>query len=189
MNNKETIILCGFTSSGKTTIGRCLAERLNLPFFDTDQMIIEHNHMTIAEIFANGGEALFRELEYETAKQICEIGPAVISTGGGMLTFARNGELLKKSGRIIYIDRPFEACYRSLSSMPDRPLFKNNTREQLETLYSERKKKYMIYVTEVVKNDSTPEAAAEKIYKTILQKRLLIDESAESLVDENDSAC
>lgn len=159
----NTIILCGFTSSGKTTIGKLLAERLELPFFDTDQMLIETYHMTIPEIFAKGGEILFRNLEHEIAKKVCELGPSVISTGGGMLTFARNGELLKKNGQIIYIDRSFDACYDSLFAMPDRPLFKNNTKEQLEQLYLERKSRYLLYASHMVKNDSSPESAAEEI--------------------------
>lgn len=159
----DKIILCGFTSSGKTTVGKLLAERLKLPFFDTDQMIKEYYQMTISEIFAKGGETLFRDLEHEIAKKVCELGPSVVSTGGGMLTYARNGELLKKNGQIIYIDRSFEACYNSLSSMPDRPLFKNNTKEQLERLYLERGRHYMLYASQMVKNDSSPEAAVNEI--------------------------
>ena len=100
------IILCGFTSSGKTTIGKLLSEKLNLPFFDTDQMLIEHYQMTIPEIFSKGGETLFRDYEHEIARQVCTLGPSVVSTGGGMLTFDRNGEILAKSGIIFYIDRP-----------------------------------------------------------------------------------
>lgn len=162
-NRKEKFILCGFTSSGKTTIGKLLAQRLELPFFDTDEMLMQENQMTIPEIFEKGGETLFRNLEYDIARKVCELDPAVISTGGGMLTFARNGELLKKNGQIIYIDRPFEACYRSLSSMPDRPLFQHNTKEQLERLYLERKSQYMLYASQTVKNDSRPEDVVEEI--------------------------
>ena len=163
MNINQPVILCGFTSSGKTTIGKLLAEHLELPFFDTDQMLTDQNNMTIIEIFAKGGEALFRDLEHEIAKQICTLGPSVISTGGGMLTFPRNGELLTQHGLIIYIDRPFDHCYENLSRTPDRPLFKNNTREELEALYNERKAKYLSYATHTIKNDSTREDAVTAI--------------------------
>ena len=120
MTPEHPIILCGFTSSGKTTIGKLLSEQLGLPFYDTDQMLIEHYKMTIPEIFAEGGESLFRDYEHEIARQVCGLGPSVVSTGGGMLTFDRNGEILEKSGTIFYIDRPFEDCYRYLRTMQKR---------------------------------------------------------------------
>ena len=103
MTPEHPIILCGFTSSGKTTIGKLLSEQLGLPFYDTDQMLIEHYKMTIPEIFSEGGESLFRDYEHEIARQVCGLGPSVVSTGGGMLTFDRNGELLEKSGMIFYL--------------------------------------------------------------------------------------
>ena len=71
---EHPIILCGFTSSGKTTIGKLLSEQLGLPFYDTDQMLIEHYKMTIPEIFAEGGESLFRDYEHEIARQVCGLG-------------------------------------------------------------------------------------------------------------------
>ena len=68
MNINQPVILCGFTSSGKTTIGKLLAEHLELPFFDTDQMLTDQNNMTIIEIFAKGGEDMFRDLEHAIDK-------------------------------------------------------------------------------------------------------------------------
>lgn len=168
MKLKRPVILCGFTSSGKTTIGNLLAEKLNVPFYDTDQMLIEKNQMTIKEIFAKGGEALFRDMEHEIAKQVCLLGPSVVSTGGGMLTFERNGALLTEYGLVIYIDRPFDACYQSLSQHPDRPLFKNHTRGEVESSYNERRAMYLAYASHTVKNDSTCEDAVNAIC-TILE--------------------
>ena len=78
MTPEHPIILCGFTSSGKTTIGKLLSEQLGLPFYDTDQMLIEHYKMTIPEIFAEGGESLFRDYEHEIARQVCGLGPSVV---------------------------------------------------------------------------------------------------------------
>lgn len=163
MDLKQPIILCGFTSSGKTTVGHLLAKRLGLPFFDTDQMLIEQNHMTIRQIFDKGGEALFRDMEHEIAAQVCRLGPSVVSTGGGMLTFERNGRLLAEHGLILCIDRPFENCYRNLSTQPDRPLFRDHTREDLENLYNERKSRYLAYASYTVKNDGAPEDAVNSI--------------------------
>lgn len=163
MNINRPIILCGFTSSGKTTVGAMLAERLALPFYDTDQLLIEQYQMTIPEIFAKGGETLFRDMEHEIAKQVCKLGPSVISTGGGMLTFERNAELLAAHGTIFYIDRSFENCYQSLAKQPDRPLYKNHTREEMEETYRSRVEKYMQNAVLAVKNNSAPEDAVRQI--------------------------
>lgn len=163
MNITRPIILCGFTSSGKTTIGKLLAGRLAVPFYDTDQMLTEQSRMTIKEIFSKGGESLFRDMEHEIAKQVCTLGPSVISTGGGMLTFKRNGDILSRDGIILYIDRPFEDCYESLSHYPDRPLFKNHSKEEVQETYRTRTSLYMEYASAVIKNDSTPEDAVQKI--------------------------
>lgn len=162
-NSDKSFILCGYTGSGKTTIGKLAAKQLALPFYDTDQMLISKFQMTIPEIFAQGGEALFRDMEHQIAKQVCAMPPAVISTGGGMLTFERNGDLLSRHGIIFYIDRPFEDCYRGLALQKDRPLVKNHTKEELFQNYLEREEKYKKYAAYIIKNDSTPEDAAWKI--------------------------
>ena len=171
MTPEHPIILCGFTSSGKTTIGKLLSEQLGLPFYDTDQMLIEHYKMTIPEIFAEGGESLFRDYEHEIARQVCGLGPSVVSTGGGMLISERNGKLLSEAGTIIYLNRPFEACYRSLMQNPDRPLIKNNTREELRERYEKRAVSYQTYADFTVKNDRTPQLTAQRIVKFLKTKR------------------
>ena len=163
MTPEHPIILCGFTSSGKTTIGKLLSEQLGLPFYDTDQMLIEHYRMTIPEIFAKGGESLFRDYEHEIARQVCGLGPSVISTGGGMLTFDRNGEILAKSGTIFYIDRPFEDCYRNLALHPERPLFKNHTKEEVQNMYLTRRELYKKYAKYNIPNAGIPQDAVAKI--------------------------
>jgi len=163
MNLTKPVILCGFTSCGKTTVGKLLAGRLDVPFYDTDLMLTEQNHMTIKEIFAKGGENLFRDMEHEAAKQVCSLGPSVVSTGGGMLTFERNGELLSGNGIILYIDRSFADCYESLSRSPDRPLFKNHTKEEIMETYRSRTAMYKRYASAIIKNDSTPEDAVASI--------------------------
>ena len=171
MTPEHPIILCGFTSSGKTTIGKLLSEQLGLPFYDTDQMLIEHYKMTIPEIFSEGGESLFRDYEHEIARQVCGLGPSVVSTGGGMLISERNGKLLSEAGTIIYLNRPFEACYRSLMQNPDRPLIKNNTREELRERYEKRAFSYQTYADFTVKNDRTPQLTAQRIVEFLKTKR------------------
>lgn len=157
MKPNQPIILCGYTSSGKTTIGTLLAEKLQLDFYDTDQMLITQNQMTIPEIFSRGGEELFRSLERKIIDQICLLGSSVVSTGGGMLASEDNARVLSKHGPIVYISRPFEACYQSLALQPERPLFRNHTKAELAATYKKRADIYSKYAAFTVENSSSPE--------------------------------
>lgn len=159
----KSIILCGYTSCGKTTIGKLLACRLNLAFCDTDRLLTETFQASIPEIFAKGGEALFRDLEYQIAKRVCAMEPGIISTGGGMVTFDRNGELLSRHGIVVHIHRPFEDCYGDLARQKDRPLVKNHTKEELHGSYLARIPTYRKYAAFTIENDGAPEDAVEKI--------------------------
>ena len=109
----KNIILCGFMSCGKTTVGKKLADFIGYKFIDTDEMIIELSGKSIKEIFAEGGEELFRDMEHEVAKKLDSLEGYVISTGGGMMTFDRNIDVIN-NGIVIYIDTPFNICYRKL---------------------------------------------------------------------------
>ena len=80
-----------------------------------------------------------------------------------MLASERNGKLLSEAGTIIYLNRPFEACYRSLMQNPDRPLIKNNTKEELLERYEKRAVSYRAYADFTVTNDRTPQMTAQRI--------------------------
>jgi shikimate kinase len=80
------VFLTGFMGSGKTTVGRLLSERLELPFIDLDQEIERRAGMTVKEIFQQGGEPLFRRLEHDAlAASVAVKREAVIATGGGIV--------------------------------------------------------------------------------------------------------
>ena len=159
----KPVFLCGYTSSGKTTVGKVLARQLGVPFFDTDKLLEQQAGQTPQQVFAEKGEAYFRNLEHEIARQTALYPPCVISTGGGMLASERNGKLLSEAGTIIYLNRPFEACYRSLMQNPDRPLIKNNTKEELLERYEKRAVSYRAYADFTVTNDRTPQMTAQRI--------------------------
>ena len=80
-----------------------------------------------------------------------------------MLISERNGKLLSEAGTIIYLNRPFEDCYRSLMQNPERPLIKNNTKEELRERYEKRAVSYQTYTDFTVKNDRTPKLTAQRI--------------------------
>lgn len=164
MKLNQPIILCGYTSSGKTTIGTLLAGKLHYDFYDTDQMLIKQSQMTIPEIFAKGGEKLFRNLERKIVNQICLLGSCVVSTGGGMLAIEENAHILSAHGLIIYINRPFESCYQSLALHPERPLFQNHTKDELAITYQKRADIYSKYAAFAIENSRSPECAVMAIY-------------------------
>ena len=136
LKSKENIVLIGMPGCGKTTIGKAVAEELNMSFIDTDDEIVKEAGKDIPRIFDETGEDGFRELESKIIYRISAVQGAVIATGGGAILRQRNIDLLKENGIIVFIDRPLE----KLVTTDNRPLSK--TRELLKKRYDER---YGIY--------------------------------------------
>ncbi len=134
--DKENIVLIGMPSSGKTTVGKILAEKLGKTFVDTDYEIVKLTGKSIPEIFSLIGEESFRQIESKAIGVIAARQGVVIATGGGAVLRSENIENLKKNGRVYFLDRPLE----SLITTDDRPLSSN--RVDLERRYRER---YQIY--------------------------------------------
>ncbi len=132
----RNIVLIGMPSSGKTTIGTALAEKLKKQYADTDAIITERIGCSIAEFFAEKGEAEFRKTETEVISELKEGKGLVISTGGGAVLKPENVAALKKNGYLIWLDRSLE----NLQATEDRPLSKDT--EKLKKVYNER---YEIY--------------------------------------------
>ena len=108
------LFLVGFMASGKTTVGRVLAERLNLPFVDLDEEITAAAGCTIADMIAQQGEAAFRQLETECLRKAATRETAVIALGGGAFTQAVNRELIVKAGISVWLDAPFAMCWERI---------------------------------------------------------------------------
>jgi shikimate kinase len=132
------VFLTGFMGSGKTTVGRLLSDRLQLPFIDLDGEIELRAGMSVKEIFERGGEALFRRLEQETLATAVARPEAVIATGGGTVTVERNLRLLDEGGVSVWIDPPFSIISQRIGALgkEDRPLFQ--TEAQALELYRQR---------------------------------------------------
>lgn len=163
----DTIVLCGFMSSGKTTIGKRLAKALNYAFVDTDQLLIEQTGMTIPQMFEKGGESYFRDREYETVCSAVKMHRTVISTGGGTMTFERNAVMLSENTIVVYIHRDFDRCYEAISRKPDRPLMKNRTREEVEAIYNSRISAYQKYAHITVDNNGRPDETVKALMEKI----------------------
>ena len=148
MNN---IVLCGFMGSGKTVVGKELAKILGMKFVDTDELIEKEQGVAIKAIFAAHGEDYFRDLEYEMCKKVAQMKGAVVSTGGGAMTFARNVEAIKQGSKVVFLDASFDVICDRIGNSTTRPLFQD--REKAKRLYDERKDKYLAAADYVVNGD------------------------------------
>ncbi len=154
---KQNIVLVGMPSSGKTTVGRLLADRLNRRFIDTDAEIVRRLGKPIPEIFAESGEAYFREQERQVIADLTKEQGIVIATGGGSVLNNENVFNLKANGLVFYLDRPLE----KLISTKDRPLASD--RAALERLYAERRDKYQLAADIVIAAGGGADAVADLV--------------------------
>ena len=147
------IYLTGFMGSGKSTVGRVLAQYLECEFLDLDTEIEKRTGRTIPEIFAES-ENQFRKAETACLQSITREN-AVIATGGGC--FIHNQQWMLENGKVIYLYVPFEILAERIGADPNRPLWRN-----AETLYRERE---VLYRTAPLTVDGTasPEAVAAAI--------------------------
>lgn len=152
---------------GKSTLGKLLASKLNVPFVDLDEYIVEREKMSIPQIFEQYGEPHFRELE---AKYICELKDSyVVATGGGAILNDKTADFANENGLVIFIDVPFRTCYERIEGDENRPLVMKNTKEQLEDLFNSRRKIYVanssVTLRAAADNEKNIEALLELVEK------------------------
>ncbi|MBE6958844.1 MAG: shikimate kinase [Ruminococcaceae bacterium] len=153
----ENIILIGMPGSGKSTVGRMLAEQLGKEFVDADAEIVRVAGCAIPEIFANQGESGFRALETQVLAELCKTSGKVIATGGGCVTREENYPLLHQNGKVFCLVRNIDAL-----PTDGRPLSQTG---RLEEMYRIRKPMYEKFADCQIDNNGTPEHAAGEILK------------------------
>jgi len=155
--DKQNIVLTGMPGSGKTTIGRILAEKLNREFIDTDDEIIKTEGKTISDIFGESGEEYFRDIEAGVIKEVSKSSGKVIATGGGAILREENINNLKLNGKIYFLNRSPEL----LIPTSDRPLAGDV--EAIYKRYSERINKYFATADEIIPDDIDADTVAKDI--------------------------
>lgn len=105
------VVLIGYRGAGKSTVGRLLAERLNMPFVDTDKLVVRDVGRSIVEIFEQEGEAGFRRYESEAIADLLGKRASVVSVGGGAITVEANMTVLRRLGTIVWLTAPPEVLY------------------------------------------------------------------------------
>lgn len=157
---KENIVLIGMPGSGKTTVGELLAKKLGRPFCDMDAEITKVSQRHPSEILQAEGEPVFRDLESRVLRErIADRTGEIIATGGGAVLREENVEMLKRNGRLYFLDRH----WKKLIPTEDRPL--SGTVDQLERRYHERYDIYCAAASVKINDPETAEEAAEIIGK------------------------
>ena len=154
--DKRNIVLTGMPGSGKSTVGRMIADRLGREFIDTDAVIVER-YGEIKAIFEQHGEACFRDLESAVIRELAPLNGRVISTGGGAVLRKKNVDALRRNGEIFFIDRSPEF----LIPTDDRPLA--DEKAKIERLYRERIDVYMDTADYIIDGDCDPEDVADSV--------------------------
>ena len=149
------IILVGMPSSGKTTVGKIIANKTSKPFFDSDDEFEKIFTMTPAEAIEKLGVSEFRKMEHSVIKELGKKSGCVISTGGGVVTRKENYAPLHQNGTIFFINRDLEKL-----SVDNRPISKA---VGIEKLYEERLPLYLDFCDKSIYNNDTVESAANEI--------------------------
>ena len=123
----KNISLIGFMGSGKTTVGKILADRLNFLFIDLDKVIELAEDKTISEIFKSGGEKYFRDIESEVIKKIYINENCVFACGGGIVEREENMDFIKQNSLIVYLYVSPRQAFKRLKDVEDRPLLGNSS--------------------------------------------------------------
>ncbi len=140
---ERSIVLVGLMGAGKTTVGRRLARRLDLPFVDADHEIERAAGKTIEEIFAEDGEDFFRAGEERVIARLLEGGPQVLATGGGAWMRAATRQRVRERGVSVWLKADLDVLMERVSRRPGRPLLKNDDpRAVMERLIEQR---YPVY--------------------------------------------
>ena len=154
-------VLLGFMGAGKSTIAR----GLDPDFVDMDALLEDRLGMSIALFFEEKGEAAFRQVESEILADLLKTDQ-VVSTGGGIVSSPRNRALLKQNPDNIYLKADFETLYQRISADKDnqRPLFLNNSKEDLAVIFNERQAWYEEVASRVVDvSKLSPEEIIEEL--------------------------
>lgn len=140
---QKHIFLIGFMGSGKSTVGALLAERLNLPFLDSDKEIEKKAGKSISEIFSRDGEAAFREMEMNFLQELKSMEPSVVAVGGGLPTIENALPVMHEMGLVIYLNTSLLTLIKRLREEKEqRPLLRELSDAEfhpfVEALLSER---------------------------------------------------
>ena len=168
-SKKENISLTGFMGSGKSTVGKILAQKLKFLYIDLDTVIELSERMKISRIFEEKGQDYFRKVESEVIYKIYNNTGCIFSCGGGVILNKKNMDIIKKSSIVIFLSVNAETVFKRLKDEKDRPLLSNGDMEaKISEMLAYRQPLYTKYADIVIDtNRLTPREVAEKIEDSI----------------------
>jgi shikimate kinase len=165
---RRRIYLIGLRATGKSTVGRLLAERLGVPFHDADAVLEARAGLTIRDIFAAEGEPYFRDLEEQVLRDLSATPPAIIATGGGAILREANRDCMRATGIVVWLTADVETMLTRLNgdatTAGRRPDLAGGGRAEIEALLQARSKLYHSCADLTIDTTGrSPEAVVEDI--------------------------
>ncbi|MCA9979374.1 MAG: shikimate kinase [Anaerolineales bacterium] len=165
----QNIILTGFMGTGKTTVGRLLAAELGYVFVDTDKLIAQRAGKPVSVIFAEDGEAVFRDWEAQIATELAQERRLVIATGGGLMLSERNADTLQEHGVVFCLTAKPKEIVKRVKQSGHRPLLDvDDPQERVEALLAEREATYRRY-PQMNTSGRAPQKVVKEIVKALAQ--------------------
>lgn len=175
---EKTIVLVGLMGVGKSSIGRRLAVALDLPFRDTDDEIEAAAGRTIPEIFAERGEAEFREGERRVIARMLDEPPHVMATGGGAFVQDATRRLIKEKAISVWLHADVDVLVRRVARKDNRPLLKGKDARAVLSDLAEKREPYYAEADIHISTGDTPHNAAVEAILSALRTHLRRAESA-----------
>ncbi len=164
----KTIVLVGLMGAGKTTVGRRLAKRLDIPFIDSDHEVEKAAGMSVAEIFESFGEEDFRAGERRVIARLLDGKPQVVATGGGAFVNDETRTLIKEKGISIWLDADIDVLVERTGKRDTRPLLRNgDPKEILTKLANERKPFYAEATHKIVSSNGPHDNVVDDILSVL----------------------
>jgi len=166
------IVLIGMRGSGKTAVGKLLAERLGKKFMEMDELIVQRAGCSILEIVKNHGWEQFREIEAEVTRVAAKLDNVVIATGGGVVTREENIQELKRKGKLVWLNADIETLIKRIGDDESRPsLTGKPLREDMATVLAERTPIYQRVADITIDTEGkNPDKVAEEVAKLYPEK-------------------
>ena len=162
------IVLVGFMGTGKSTVGRVIAQKLGFHFIDTDDVIEQTSKAKISDIFAEHGEVYFRDLESQAVKSVALMKNQVVATGGGVVLRSSNIDLLRTGGPIFCLNATPKAIWDRVRSSRSRPLLRGpEPLKKIETLLDKRAPYYALADHQIETTGVSVDRVADEIISYI----------------------